>query len=87
MNAISIFGQILSEKINLKLMPSKGVIRIAFVEANLDPNTSKYVHYKKVFEEYLKERLERIGIENTADIVEYMISELVRNQAVFTMGS
>lgn len=68
-------------------MVSNGIIRIAFKEANLDPNVSKYEDYKKVFNEYLKERLERIGIDNAADVVEYMISELVSNQAVFTMGS
>lgn len=68
-------------------MPSKGLIRIAFIEANLDPNTSKYRDYKRVFDEYLKERLERINVENAVDVVEYMLSELVSNQAVFTMGS
>ena len=68
-------------------MPCNGIIRLAFKEADIDPDACNYEDYKKVFNNFLKERLEKIGIDNAADVVEYIISELVNNQAVFTMAS
>ncbi|MFX1398992.1 MAG: hypothetical protein ACFFAS_18350 [Promethearchaeota archaeon] len=76
----------MSEKIQLKLTASRGIIRLAFKEANLDPDAYSYENYKKVFNHYLKERLERAGIDNAEEIVRHMISELIRNQSFFIVG-
>ena len=87
MDIINVFGKILSEKTGKKLMPCSGMIRIAFREANIDSKTLKYEDYKNVFSNYLKERLERVDVENSDEIIKFMLSELVNNQAVFTMVS
>lgn len=89
MNVIHIFAQLLSEKMNKKLLPCEGFIRLAFQDANLDPNSSRYEGYKKVFGQYLKSRLEWVEKDNdkVTQIVKYMRSELTKNQAVFTMGA
>lgn len=81
------FGQLLSEKINNKLLACNGILRFAFKDANLDPDLSTYDDFKIVFNQYLKERLTRIGIENADEIIKDMLSELVKCQAVFVMGT
>ncbi|MFX1398989.1 MAG: hypothetical protein ACFFAS_18335 [Promethearchaeota archaeon] len=87
MNFLDVFAQLLSEKINKKLLPCKGILRFAFMDANLNLDSSKYDDYKIVFNQYLKERLIRIGIENADEIVKSMISELINNQSLFVMAS
>ncbi|MCP4762534.1 MAG: hypothetical protein GY870_12205 [archaeon] len=87
MDFISFFGKILEKKTGKKEIACKGVIRLAFRDAGIEASTLKIDDYKKVFSEFLKERFEKSRIDNPADLANHMVSELIKNQGLFTMAS
>ncbi len=87
MDFISFFGKILEEKTGIKEIACKGMIRLAFRDAGIDPSTFKIEEYKNVFSDNLKERFEKSGIDNPAALSNYLVSELFKNQALFTMAA
>ena len=67
-------------------MACNGIIRLAFKDANLAPSTSGFKEYKEVFSKHLKLRLEKVGVENSNEIVNSLGSKLVDNQILFTLS-
>lgn len=87
MDFIGFFGKKLEEKTGIKEIACKGMIRLAFRDAGIDSNTFKIEEYKKVFSDNLKARFEKAGIENPPILANFMVSELIKNQGIFTMSA
>ena len=87
MDIVGFFGKKLEEKTGIKEIACKGMIRLAFKDAGINSNTFKIEEYKKVFSDNLKSRFEKAGIENPAALADFMVSELVKNQGIFTMSA
>ena len=87
MDIVGFFGKKLEEKTGIKEIACKGMIRLAFRDAGIDSNTFKIEEYKKVFSDNLKSRLEKSGIDNPTALANYMVSELIKNQGIFTMSA
>ena len=87
MDIVGFFGKKLEEKTGIKEIACKGMIRLAFKDAGIDTSTFKIEEYKKVFSDNLKSRFEKSGIDNPAALANYMVSELIKNQGIFTMAA
>ena len=87
MDIVGFFGKKLEEKTGIKEIACKGMIRLAFRDAGIDSTTFKLEDYKKVFSDNLKSRFEKSGIDNPTTLANYMISELIKNQGLFTMSA
>ena len=81
------FGQILSEKIGHKAIACSGIVRLSIKDANKDPDSITANELKEVFGNNLKDRLQRIGIENYTEVSLYMSAELMKNHAIFVMNA
>jgi len=87
MDIVGFFGKKLEEKTGIKEIACKGMIRLAFRDAGIDSSTFKIDEYKKVFSKNLKIRFEKSGIDNPNALADYMVSELIKNQGLFTMSA
>ena len=87
MNVAAIFGNILSEKTGLKVVPCSGLIRLSIKQAGKDPESVTFSDLKSVFQNELRERLNNVGLDDVAGIIKYMVTELIKNQSLFTMSA
>ena len=87
MDIVGFFGKKLEEKTGIKEIACKGMIRLAFRDAGVDSNTFKLEEYKKVFSDNLKDRFEKSGIKDPVALANFMVSELIKNQGIFTMAA
>ncbi len=87
MDLVGFFGNKLHEKTGKQLIACSGMIRLAFKDAGLNSTTLLYEEFKKVFQKYLNNRLQKAGLTNYEDVSKYMISQLIQNQGLFTMSS
>jgi len=87
MDIVGFFGKKLEEKTGIKEIACKGMIRLAFRDAGIDSTTYKIEDYKKVFSDHLKSRFEKSGIDDPSTLANFMVSELIKNQGIFTMSA
>ena len=87
MNIVQFFGQILSEKIGHKAIACSGIVRLSIKDANKDPEFITANELKEIFRDTLKDRLQRIGIENYNEVSNYMSAQLMKNHAIFVMNA
>ncbi|NHI93511.1 MAG: hypothetical protein EAX96_13570 [Candidatus Lokiarchaeota archaeon] len=86
MKAPEFLGKILAEETGKKLIHCSGMIRLAFKDANKDPDTPIYKEIKEVIENYLKKRLDNVKIQNSDGIIRKLVSELTKNQSIFSLA-
>lgn len=82
---IKFLGEKLAQKIDKKVMPSTGFIRLAIRD---DYGTSKDLSIQNIkhsLENGLKERLKKINIQNIDEIISYLVRILLENQALLSM--
>jgi len=87
---IAFLGNKLSEIIQRPVPLSKGFIRLAFKDAGLalllSQNALDLMEINFVIENHLKQRLEKLKIENVNDIVSSLSNEMIRSQVILTMS-
>ena len=87
MDAISYFGDKLSEKIDRPSIACRGLIRFSLRDEVGSADNPDYNSLRKVFQNSLKTRLEKIGVENPNKITIEMVKELDRKQSLLTMST
>ena len=87
MNVATFFGNVLSEKTGLKVVPCAGLIRLSIKKAEKTPENVSFSDLKSIFQKELRERLEGIGIDDVQGIIKHMVTELIKNQSLFTMSA
>jgi hypothetical protein len=88
MQIIYHLGDILSEKINISVAASRGLIKLAIKE-EFGPykpiSTLGLRDYQTLITNSLKKRLQDLNIPKYEEIVELLIDELLKNQSLITM--
>jgi hypothetical protein len=87
MDAITYFGDVLSEKIGVPPIAARGLIRFSLKDEFGSADEPSYENLLKTFKNSFLARLERIGIENRNKISNDMIKELRNKQSLFTMSA
>ena len=88
MQIIYHFGYILSERINISVAASRGLIKLAIKEefGPYQPlNTLGLRDYQNLITHSLKRRLQDLKVPQCEEIVELLIDELLKNQSLITM--
>ena len=90
MEMIKYLSIILSEEVNLSSAASGGLIRLA-IKDEIGPfkplKQLDLKDYKTSCENALKERLQKLSVENIDQIIERLVNELIQNQSLITMES
>lgn len=88
MEMIKYLGIILSEKIDLSPSASAGLIRLS-IKDTVGPfkpiKRLKFKDYQLSCEIHLKNRLQKLNINNIDQIIKRILDELVQNQSLITM--
>ena len=87
MNIATFFGNVLSEKTGLKVVPCAGLIRLSIKKAGKTPENVSFLELKSIFQKEFKEKLKGIGIDDVQGIIKHMVTELIKNQSLFTMSA
>ena len=87
MNIATFFGNVLSEKTGLNVVPCAGLLRLSIKKAGKTPENVSLSDLKSIFQKELREKLEGLGIDDVPGIVKHMVTELIKNQSLFTMSA
>ncbi|MHA2295945.1 MAG: hypothetical protein ACXAEU_03590 [Candidatus Hodarchaeales archaeon] len=85
MDVVHFFGEKLAIKINKAVLPASGLIRMSIRDMQKHPETITFEELKNVFQDTLIGYLEKLRIANVEEVSSYMVSELIKNQSLFTM--
>lgn len=86
MDVVRFFGKIISEKTGKKLINCNGLLRLALRDAGKNPNILVIDEIKYFLKNQVKDLLNRVDIGDTDEIIQELISELMKNQSLFTMS-
>ncbi|MFX1237034.1 MAG: hypothetical protein ACFFAS_13545 [Promethearchaeota archaeon] len=84
---IKLLGKKLATKINTKVMPSIGFIRLALKDDYGEIETLSVEKLIYTIKNGLRKRLEAIHFENVNEIVGYLLKELIDNQSLITASN
>ena len=87
MNIATFFGNVLAEKTGLKVVPCAGLVRLSIKKAGKTPENVSFPELKSIFQKELREKLEGIGTDDVNGIVKHIVTELIKNQSLFTMSA
>jgi hypothetical protein len=87
---VTLLGTQLSRSIHKPVLVCKGLVRLAFKDAGLDlllsQNALELLEINFVIENHLKQRLEKLRIENVDEIVASLSLDMTRSQVILTMS-
>ncbi|MBN1801944.1 MAG: hypothetical protein JW891_10585 [Candidatus Lokiarchaeota archaeon] len=86
MNIPQYFGSILSEKTGLSAVPCAGLIRLSIKQAGKNPDNISVRDLKNVFQDQLRERLERLNMKDINNLVRTLVMELIKTQSIIAMS-
>jgi hypothetical protein len=84
---IEILGDPLSEALNIKPIQAKGLLRLAIKDVMPNKNIEHFSlkDITMVLNEGLDERLNKIGVPNSKNLVKDLISYITENQSLLTI--
>jgi len=85
LDVVNFFGLILAEKTGLKRMPCSGMIRLALRDMKKDPEMHDIREVKNLIQKFLRERLERAGLNDSDALIQELLKELSKNQSLLIM--
>ncbi|UYP44175.1 hypothetical protein NEF87_000460 [Candidatus Lokiarchaeum ossiferum] len=87
MDLINYFGNILAMETEKNPIVCKGLIRLALRDIYpTPPQQLTFFHLKKIFEESLQKRLQKMHIDNANEISNFLVDELTKKQSILTLG-
>ncbi len=86
-NAVSFLGEKLAIEINIEPIAGKGLIRLAIKDDLGEAQDINIQKLRKVIKNGLKNRLEKINVENVNSVITKLDSLLISNQSLFTIGN
>lgn len=90
MEIIRLLGEKIAELINISPPAARGLLRLAVID-ELGPfkpiKQLNFTELKTVIQNSLKKRLIKLEIENYEIITEKLVSILIENQSLITMGA
>lgn len=89
MEIIKYLGDLLAQKLHISPAASRGLIKLA-VKDRFGPfkplNQLSFNDYKDVIEEEVRNRLKLLEISHIDAIIDSLITSLVENQSIITLG-
>jgi hypothetical protein len=87
MNVINYFGSKLSELTGQYELGCVALIKLAIQDAGKQPDHISFPEMQSVFQTHLLKRLERIKVNNPAQVTNTMLALLSERQSLFTMSA
>ena len=88
MQIINQLAEILSEKVGISALASRGLIKLAIKEEFGPFKPSNQIGLRDficLIQNSLKLRLQKLNVENLEEIINYLLDELVNHQSLITM--
>jgi len=84
---INFLGKQLATKLNMKVMPSKGIIRLGIKDDHGTTTEINFEKFKYTLSNGLKKRLQNLKVENVNEICNSLIQQLIDNQSILNLGN
>jgi hypothetical protein len=86
MNISRYFGQILAKETGINSLACSGLIRLSILDAKRDPDKIDLSGLKKVFNNELKSRLEKLRVKEIPRVVTALVNASVKSQSLLVMS-